>query len=325
MEKIINGFINIDKPRGITSHDVVDSIREILDVQKVGHTGTLDPLATGVLPICVGKATKLLDYIVVQKKRYRATMRLGIETETGDSEGAVIRVFPKGDISEARIREAMKGFIGGYLQIPPMYSAIKVGGVPLYKKARAGKVLARKPRQVSIEEMAFIQKVNEDVTFEVTCSKGTYIRSLCEDLGKALGIGAHLADLRRLQVGPFHIDKAIGLEKIKRFHERGQLGEVLYSMDEVLALPTLRVHSSISHRVLCGTSISRSGILSMPKGLDEGTRFKVHNPKGDLLAIVSVLSEKKEPGLNSEEEPIFKVEKVLGFPFDLQLNHLRVT
>jgi len=325
MEKAENGFINIDKPSGMTSHDVVDSVREILGIQKVGHTGTLDPLATGVLPICVGKATKLLDYIIVQKKRYRATMRLGAETETGDSMGAVVRVFPLVNIPEAKIRETMKGFIGGYSQVPPMYSAIKVGGVPLYKKARAGQVLERKARSVSIDDITFIQKNNHEITFEVTCSKGTYIRSLCEDLGRAMGLGAHLVDLRRLQVGPFLIDHAIGFEHLKNAQKEGRLYEVFYSMDDVLTLPTLRVHLSISHRVLCGNPIPRWGVLSMPMGLDEGTRFKVHNPRGELLAIVSALFEKKEPVLDSEEELLFKVEKVLGFPNDPHLDHIRVS
>jgi tRNA pseudouridine55 synthase len=173
--------------------------------------------------------------------------------------------------------------------------------------------------------MTFMQKKGRDITFEVSCSKGTYIRSLSEDLGRAMGLGAHLVDLRRLQVGPFHIDQAMGLEQLKTAQKEGRLHEVFYSMDDVLTLPTLRVHSSISHRVLCGNPIPRSGVLTLPKGLDEGARFKVHNSRGELLAIVSALFEKKGPVVDSEEALLFKVEKVLGFPSGPRLDHTRVS
>ncbi len=310
----MNGFMNIDKAKGVTSHDVVDSVRRILNLQKVGHLGTLDPAATGVLPICVGKATKLAAYLVSREKRYRATMRLGEETDTGDSSGTVTRSFGKVDIEEDPIRTAMRAFLGAYDQIPPMFSAIKVGGIPLYKKARAGKVVERKPRRVSIYELVFLEKTGRDVTFEVLCSKGTYIRSLCEDLGRKLGVGAHLSELRRLQVGSFSIGRAISVEKLHQRKTEGRLNEVLYSMDEVLPLPLLRVNFSAAQRVLCGNPIFRSGIISIPEEFSEGTRLKVHNSEDELLAIVSALKEPKGQVLGTEG-PLFKVETVLGSPW----------
>lgn len=191
----MDGILNIRKEKGFTSHDVVAVVRRILHAKKVGHTGTLDPDAEGVLPVCVGKATKLADIIMDGKKRYRAMVRLGITTTTEDAAGEVLEER-KVDFDEEKIRQAVAGFVGEQKQIPPMYSAIKVNGKKLYELAREGKEIERKARTITIFAINIVRFLPPDrFEIDVDCSKGTYIRTLCSDIGKALGCGAHMAEL----------------------------------------------------------------------------------------------------------------------------------
>ncbi|MFO7576188.1 MAG: tRNA pseudouridine(55) synthase TruB [Pelovirga sp.] len=207
----MHGLLLIDKPAGVTSHDVVQKIRRICATRKVGHAGTLDPLATGVLVVAVGDATKILQFLFTDEKSYRAVFKLGETTDTYDAQGTVLLRRPLPLLDEGTLETACQSFRGEISQLPPMYSALKSNGVPLYRLARQGKEIAREPRQIRITRLQVIAVAPPEVTIEVDCSKGTYIRSLVHDLGEQLGCGAHLTALRRLRSGRFGIDQCYSL------------------------------------------------------------------------------------------------------------------
>ena len=223
-----NGILNIDKPQGITSHDVVDAIRKIFPDQKVGHTGTLDPLATGVLPICIGEATKLSDNLTSEIKKYSVKMLLGVETDTYDITGRIVfaSVFNKDEIY---IKERIKRFIGKQQQMPPKYSAIKVEGKKLYQYARENKDVEIKPRDIEIYNIDNIKidLESKEVAFDVECSKGTYIRSLVNDIGKKIGCGAIMIELRRLKTGNFAIEESIPLYDFLKLEYEEMLDRII--------------------------------------------------------------------------------------------------
>ena len=203
------GVLVIDKPGGMTSHDVVMRVRRILGVKKVGHTGTLDPMATGLLPLCIGGATKIARFLEGGEKEYRATIKFGIETDTYDAEGKVVAESDTSGVSEEMVVEALAQFKGKIQQIPPMYSAVKIGGTPLYKLARKGITVEREPKEVDISSIDVEEFTMPLLTMRIACSKGTYIRTLCHDLGTVVGCGAHLVALRRTRSGYFSIQDAI--------------------------------------------------------------------------------------------------------------------
>ena len=203
-----DGIINVYKEKGFTSHDVVAKMRGILGQRKIGHTGTLDPAAEGVLPVCAGKGTKLCDMLTDHDKTYRAVLLLGTETDTEDTTGTVIGTKDTSGLTESQVREAVLSFTGDYDQVPPMYSALKVDGKKLYELAREGKTVERKARPVKIFDIQIETMDLPEVTMTVSCSKGTYIRTLCADIGKALGCGAAMASLRRTRSGNFTLDRA---------------------------------------------------------------------------------------------------------------------
>lgn len=209
----MDGVINVLKPKGITSFDVVRDIRKIAKIKKVGHTGTLDPLASGVLPICIGKATKIVDYIMEGTKTYRVEMKLGTTTETYDREGTVLEE-KQVNAKPIDVENIIKKYIGDIDQIPPMYSALKVNGQKLYDLARKGIEVERKARKIHIYDICILSIDLPYVIFDVKCSKGTYIRSLCFDIGKDLGCGAVMWNLQRLEASPFNIKEAIKLEDL---------------------------------------------------------------------------------------------------------------
>lgn len=209
-----SGFFNVHKPLGMTSHDVVAKIRRGLKLKKVGHAGTLDPLASGVLIICVGHATRLSDYVMHMTKRYHADVCLGVTTETYDAEGAVQQVRDPSQVTRDSVVTALKPFLGDIEQIPPMYSAIKQGGKKLYDLARAGETVEREARRVRIDSLDLIEWSPPHFTVNITCSAGTYIRSLAYDLGEALNVGAHLAGLTRLSSGTFTLEQAVTLDML---------------------------------------------------------------------------------------------------------------
>lgn len=225
---IKNGILNIDKPQGITSHDVVDVIRKIFPNTKVGHTGTLDPLATGVLPICIGKATKLSDELLSENKVYKVKMLLGVETDTYDITGKIVFANVLND-DEIYIKERIKRFIGKQMQLPPKYSAIKVNGKKAYEYARKGEEVALKPREIEIFDIDDIN-VNlrkREVSFNVSCTKGTYIRSLVHDIGIKLGCGATMIELRRIKTGDFDISDSIELYEFLKLEYLDMLDKII--------------------------------------------------------------------------------------------------
>ncbi|MCH5267425.1 MAG: tRNA pseudouridine(55) synthase TruB [Lachnospiraceae bacterium] len=213
----MDGIINVYKEAGFTSHDVVAKLRGILHQKKIGHTGTLDPAATGVLPVCCGKATKVCELLTDSDKSYRAVCHLGVVTDTQDMTGEILEEHSYEGITEEAIRKTVQEFAGETEQIPPMYSALKVNGKKLYELAREGKTIERKPRKISISEI-IVSAVNPETgefTMDVTCSKGTYIRTLCHDIGEKLGTGAAMAELLRTRVSVFSMDSAVRLSQIE--------------------------------------------------------------------------------------------------------------
>lgn len=232
---MVDGFLVIDKPVGITSHDVVSRVRRLLGIRRVGHTGTLDPFATGVLPVAVGEGTKAIPFLDEGEKEYEAELLLGTVTDTLDHTGTVVRHTGWDTVTEAALLERMAGLTGTISQTPPMYSAIKQGGQPLYKLARKGVEVERQPRQVTIHCFELLSCTLPTATVRVRCSRGTYIRSLADDLGRLLGCGACLSGLRRTRSGPFDIADAVTLEELASLAATDSLATVLVSPRDALA------------------------------------------------------------------------------------------
>lgn len=236
---MIDGVLNVYKEKGYTSHDVVAKMRGILRMKKIGHTGTLDPDAEGVLPVCLGQATKLCDMLTDETKTYRAVLLLGRETDTQDTTGATLREQPV-LVTDEQVREAAKGFAGEYLQVPPMYSALKVGGKKLYELARAGKEVERAARPVWIHSMTVESVTLPRAVLLVTCSKGTYIRTLCYDIGRKLGCGGCMESLVRTRVGRFCLEESLKLDDIERLRDTGDLERRVVPVDAMFpGLPEL--------------------------------------------------------------------------------------
>ncbi len=219
----VSGILILDKPRGMSSNQALQKVRWLLNAEKAGHTGSLDPLATGVLPLCFGEATKFSQYLLDADKGYETLAQLGITTTTGDAEGEVLE-RREVTVGRADIEARLAGFRGEIKQIPPMYSALKKDGQPLYKLARAGEVVEREARSVTIARLELLAFESAQARLAVACSKGTYIRTLVEDLGQVLGCGAHVAELRRTQAGPFSLAQAITLEELEKAHAEGGNG-----------------------------------------------------------------------------------------------------
>lgn len=220
VRRAVSGIILLDKPRGFTSNAALQKVRWLLNAEKAGHTGSLDPLATGVLPLCFGEATKFSQYLLDADKGYETVAQFGVTTTTADAEGEVIERKPVA-ISAAQIEALLPEFRGDLLQVPPMYSALKRDGQPLYKLARAGEVVEREPRSVTIARLDLLSLEDDRARLAVACSKGTYIRTLVEDIGLKLGCGAHVAELRRTQAGPFDLTQTVSLEELEQVHAEG--------------------------------------------------------------------------------------------------------
>ena len=232
---MLNGVINVYKEKGYTSHDVVAIVRKTLNIKKVGHTGTLDPDAEGVLPVCIGQATKLADYIMAERKSYTAEITFGAETTTQDASGDIIKEYEY-TFDENRLREVIDTFKGEQTQVPPMYSAIKINGKKLYEIAREGKEIERKARKITVYDIriAEINPPNKAI-IEIDCSKGTYIRSLCSDIGNKLGWGAFMSSLTRTASGKFKLNEAVKLDELKNAAERGEAEKFIIPPDDVLS------------------------------------------------------------------------------------------
>lgn len=275
----MDGVVNVNKPLGITSHDVVYKLRKILNIKKIGHTGTLDPDAEGVLPMCVGRGTKLAEELTAKEKQYLAQLTLGIVTDTQDISGEVLKTSPV-TASEEEIRDAIMSFVGDIEQIPPMYSAIKVNGKKLYELAREGKTVDMPPRPVTIYgiEIKELDLNSKKVSFLVDCSKGTYIRTLCHDIGEKLGCGGVMSALKRTKSGRFHVDDAYTLTQIEEMAQREDFS-FLTPVDEVL--------SSYDKVVLADRNAYRmcNGIPVRLAGIEDGKIFRAYNEQGKFLAL----------------------------------------
>ena len=248
---MLNGILNIYKEKGYTSHDVVAKMRGILKMKKIGHTGTLDPEAEGVLPVCIGKATKLVDLITDKDKTYEAVLKLGITTDTQDLTGAVITTSDV-TVNPKQVEEVIQSFIGEYMQLPPMFSAIKVNGQRLYELARQGKEVDRKRRKVTIYDIQILEQdieINE-FSLKVKCSKGTYIRTLLHDIGEELGCGGTMKSLKRTQVGNFAIDQAFKLSQVEELVRNDQIEEELVAVDEIFLSYDKLIVESEHHKLI---------------------------------------------------------------------------
>ena len=232
----MDGVIVIRKEKGFTSHDVVAKLRGILHMKKIGHTGTLDPDAEGVLPVALGKATRLVDMITDKEKTYEAVMRLGVVTDTQDMSGTVLSQTTELSVTEEELCTVVSSFVGDYMQVPPMYSALKVNGKKLYELAREGKTVERKPRPVHFYEIEILDISFPLVRFRVTCSKGTYIRTLCNDIGEKLGCGGAMEELLRTRSGNFTLEESMTLSQVEEAVADGTIGEKLVSIEDVLSM-----------------------------------------------------------------------------------------
>ena len=285
----MDGIFNIYKEKGFTSHDVVAIVRRTIHMKKVGHTGTLDPDAEGVLPVCVGKATKLSDVIMDGRKSYRAMLRLGITTTTEDASGEVLET-KEVEYNEDRIREVVASFIGKLEQVPPMYSAVKVNGKKLYELAREGKEIQRKSRTIEVYDIRIRQFLPPDrVEIDVDCSKGTYIRTLCADIGKRLGCGGHMAELLRTRTGAFSLDNAIKLDELKALAEQEKAEEALLTMEEALKdFPVVKVSEKSAKFLYNGGKIQERFFTEKPASSQEGDIVVVYDHENNLVGLYEI-------------------------------------
>src|SRR5207249_2031157 len=285
----LEGVLLINKPAGWTSHDVVAKVRKMLRVRKVGHTGTLDPSATGVLVLCLGKATRIAEYLVLADKAYRATLRLGVATDTQDADGTVVMRYQGSFPEEQTIRSVMQACVGINHQVPPMYSAVKVKGTPLYKAARAGLTVPRVSRECLIHELKIVsiqRGPTVDVVFDVVCSKGTYVRTLRADIGEKLGVGGHLASLERRRVGRFTLEQALTLDELAGLAERGAIETRLYTLAAALAdLPALHIDRDAVEGLRHGMAVPVSQVVSSEGAWTAGAFVRLLSPDGGLVGI----------------------------------------
>lgn len=278
---MINGIINVYKEKGFTSHDVVAKLRGIAGQKKIGHTGTLDPDAEGVLPVCFGRATKVCDMLTDKDKTYEAVLLLGKSTDTQDISGTVLEEKEVVGLTEKAVEECILGYIGEYEQLPPMYSALKINGKKLYELAREGKVVERKTRKVFIHDIKIKEICLPRVCMEVHCSKGTYIRTLCYDIGEDLNTGGCMEKLLRTQVGKFKIEDSLRLSEIQKLKEEGKLSEIVTPVDEMFSeYPVVVVKGVLA-------DLAHNGNPLKEKDLEKQTsdRIRVYDDQGRFIGI----------------------------------------
>lgn len=279
----LNGIMLIDKPCDWTSHDVVGKLRGILHERRIGHSGTLDPMATGLLVVFVGRATRAVEFAEADSKEYIAGLRLGISTDTQDITGNTLK-SSNSLPSKAELEQALSAFKGEISQIPPMYSAIKVGGRKLYELARRGESIERKPRMVTIDKLEIVGENDGDYILDVVCSKGTYIRTLCNDIGDSLGCGGCMSSLRRVKAGAFSIEKAHTIDEIQAAADNGGLDEIIIPVDRLFsAYPELTVRDTAEKKLRNGNVIK----LAAPNGT-----YRVYTETGGFLLLGEVADNK---------------------------------
>jgi len=279
----MNGFINFLKPTGISSHQGIVFLRKLLKIKKVGHAGTLDPGAAGVLPVCLGKGTKASSYLMDSRKKYRAEIYLGVTTDTLDTWGRVVKKTPIDGITFLDITRAVDKFQGKINQVPPMYSAIKKGGKPLYQAARRGDIIEREPREVFIYSLNILYIDLPRVLLEVECSKGTYIRSLAADIGESLGAGACLSFLLRTKSGPFEISEGVTREEIKDYYQKGNIQDIIMPLDTAFFhLPEVVIKRDAQKALVNGVSLE---ISKLQKYVISDKIVRIYSPAKEFLAL----------------------------------------
>lgn len=288
---MINGILNVYKEAGYTSHDVVAKLRGICGQKKIGHTGTLDPDAVGVLPVCLGNATRICDMLTDKAKEYEAVLLLGKVTDTQDISGKILEEHPV-LMEEEQAVEAVLSFLGNYEQIPPMYSALKVNGKKLYELARAGKEVERAGRPVEIHRIDILSVSLPEISFRVACSKGTYIRTLCHDIGRKLGCGGTMKSLKRTRVGMFPIENALPLGELEKLAAEGRLEEYVIPVDAMFGeLPRLTIRDSFRRLLENGNSFYSNQAEEELEAVD-GIRVKVYDTEGRFYGIYAFSDEK---------------------------------
>ena len=288
----MDGIINVYKEKGYTSHDVVAKMRGILRMKKIGHTGTLDPQAEGVLPVCLGRGTKLCDMLTDKNKAYRATLLLGRETDTQDTTGRTLTQQPVEDSKETEkaVAETIESFIGSYEQIPPMYSALKVNGKKLYELARAGKEVERQPRSVKIFQIRIERMELPRVVMYVECSKGTYIRTLCHDIGRRLGCGGCMEELIRTRSGRFAIEDSLRLSQIEELQDRGELERHVLSVDHVFEdLPKLVMKTGEGDKLVHNGNFFGAELVNR----NRLSSARVYDSRGQFIGIYGYEEDKR--------------------------------
>ena len=290
-----DGVLIIDKPEGMSSAQVVGRVKRHLQASKVGHAGTLDPFATGVLVCLINRATRLAQFLLRGNKQYEAVLRLGVATDTQDPTGHVVGERPVPNFSEEDLQKVFRQYVGTIEQIPPAYSALKYNGVALYKLARRGCAIQKPARRVHIERLKLSSVALPEVHFTVTCSAGTYVRTLCADIGQALGCGGHLSALRRTMSSGFSIEEAMSLEAFNRFAADSQSVVSVVPMGAALRdMPTLRADRAVAAKIKCGGKIDIEDFTDLPLDAtvmnngEQGTYYKVFDSDTNLIAVVSV-------------------------------------
>lgn len=279
-----HGIINIYKEAGYTSHDVVAKLRRILGQKKIGHTGTLDPDAVGVLPVCLGVGTRLCDMLTDENKEYVAELRFGVTTDTQDMSGTVLS-RQEVTVTEKQAEEIAGSFLGDYEQLPPMYSALKVNGRKLYELARKGIEVERKARTVRIEELEILNITLPVVQMRVVCSKGTYIRTLCDDIGKKTGCGAAMESLKRTRVGRFCAENALTLSEVEKMVKEGRLEDFIVRVEEMFPmLQSVRVRDDYQKQLENGNCLALKMVCGL-KDLNDSEQFRVYNAQGIFYGI----------------------------------------
>jgi len=283
-----HGILNVDKPEGITSFGVVGLVRRLSGVRKVGHAGTLDPTATGVLLVCLGQAVRVSEYLMELPKTYRGTVRLGVATDTFDAAGETVFEGDAGSVDEAAVRAALEALARQEEQVPPAYSALKVAGTPAHRLARAGRPVSLRARKASIERIDLLSFQPPLVEIEVRCGKGTYIRTLADDLGRRLGCGGHLASLRRTAAGPFDVDEAVTLERLEAAFADGSWQELLLPLDYGLGhIPAAYLEMEAEKDVRHGCPLAaESPAFQRLSGPEDGQRCRAYGEDGSFVGIL---------------------------------------
>ncbi|GIM47845.1 tRNA pseudouridine synthase B [Collibacillus ludicampi] len=305
----MNGILVVNKPSGFTSHQVVAAVRRLTGIKKVGHTGTLDPEVRGVLPLCIGSATRVAEYMLDQSKAYHAEMTFGFATNTQDSSGTVTERVDRVVLNEEDIRRVFARFTGTIVQTPPAFSAVKIQGKRAYDLARQGVDVEIPQRQVTIHSLQIekmdLEREDPKIVFTVECSKGTYVRTLCHDIGRALGVPAHMSQLIRTRSGPYRLEDSYTLEEIDVACAEGRFAELLLSASTAVSyMPLYRIKKSQEHRVANGMPL-RVPYLKGFEGLQIGERIRVEDDSARLLAVYRIVAHTNH-GIDTKPEKVFR-------------------